>query len=164
MRIRRLPLQNKNMVYTPLTIKAMKVAYEAHEGQYDQSGVPYIFHPIHVAEQMDDELTTCVALLHDVLEDTKVTIQELEKEFPAEVTEAVCLLTHDASVDYMDYVKRLCTNTLARKVKIADIAHNTDETRLTGVVLQPGQLEHWRKKYARAKEIIQAYEAKMQEN
>ena len=152
------------MIYTPLTIKAMKVAYEAHEGQYDQSGVPYIFHPVHVAEQMEDELTTCVALLHDVLEDTKVTREELEQEFPQEVLEAVILLTHDSSVDYMDYVKRLCENTLARKVKIADIAHNTDETRLTGVALQPGQLEHWRKKYARAKEIIKAYEAKIQGN
>ena len=61
------------MIYTPLTIKAMKLAYKAHEGQYDQSGVPYIFHPVHVAEQMDDEITTCIALLHDVLEDTSVT-------------------------------------------------------------------------------------------
>ena len=56
------------MVYTPLTIKAIKIAYKAHEGQYDQSGVPYILHPVHLAEQMTDETTTCIALLHDVLE------------------------------------------------------------------------------------------------
>ena len=55
------------MVYTPLTIKAIKIAYKAHEGQYDQSGVPYILHPVHLAEQMTDETTTCIALLHDVL-------------------------------------------------------------------------------------------------
>ena len=54
------------MIYTALTKKAMKVAYEAHHGQTDRSGTPYIFHPFHVAEQMDDELSVCAALLHDV--------------------------------------------------------------------------------------------------
>ena len=63
------------MVYTPLTIKAMKLAYAAHHGQTDKSGVPYIFHPYHVAEQMTDEFTTCVALLHDVVEDTGLTLK-----------------------------------------------------------------------------------------
>lgn len=106
------------MIYTPLTIKAMKLAYKAHEGQYDQSGVPYIFHPVHVAEQMDDEITTCIALLHDVLEDTSVTASELEQEFPREVTCAVLLLTHDPSEDYAEYVKRLCANLLHAKSKL----------------------------------------------
>ncbi len=59
----------------------MKLAYKAHEGQFDQSGVPYIFHPIHLAEQMEDETTTCIALLHDILEDTPLTVQDLEKDF-----------------------------------------------------------------------------------
>ncbi len=81
------------MVYTPLTIKAIKIAYKAHEGQYDQSGVPYILHPVHLAEQMTDETTTCIALLHDVLEDTALTLPALEAEFPREITEAVQLLT-----------------------------------------------------------------------
>ena len=121
------------MVYTPLTIKAIKIAYKAHEGQYDQSGVPYILHPVHLAEQMTDETTTCIALLHDVLEDTP-------------------------SDDYLDYVRRLCENPLARKVKIADLAHNSDETRLSSVTPDPIQLKHWRTKYAAAKEIIQEYE------
>ena len=70
------------MIYTPLTVKAMNVAYNAHHGQKDKAGAPYIFHPIHVAEQMEDETTTCIALLHDVLEDTSVTLAELEREFP----------------------------------------------------------------------------------
>lgn len=146
------------MVYTPLTIKAMKLAYEAHEGQYDQSGVPYIFHPIHVAEQMEDELTTCIALLHDVLEDTSLSPRDLEREFPEEITRAVLLLTHDPSEDYENYVRRLCQNPLARKVKLADIAHNTDETRLSGTTPAPGQLKHWRTKYAAALKIIREYE------
>ena len=140
------------MIYTPLTTKAMKLA------QYDQSGVPYIFHPVHLAEQMDDEITTCIALLHDVLEDTSLTIEDLRQEFPEIVVETVLLLTHDPTVDYLDYVRKLCTSPLARKVKLADITHNTDETRLSGTATSPEQLAHWRKKYAQAKEIIQVYE------
>ena len=69
------------MIYTSMTIKAMKLAYKAHEGQVDRSGVPYIFHPIHLAEQMDEEISCTVALLHDVVEDTEVTLAELEQAF-----------------------------------------------------------------------------------
>ena len=65
------------MIYTALTKKAMKVAYEAHHGQTDRSGTPYIFHPFHVAEQMDDELSVCTALLHDVVEDTEITFAKI---------------------------------------------------------------------------------------
>ena len=83
------------MIYTPLTIKAMKFAYDAHHGQLDYNGIPYIFHPLHLAEQMEDEISCCVALLHDVVEDTAVTFEELEQEFPVEVVEVVRLLTHD---------------------------------------------------------------------
>ena len=63
------------MIYTPLTNKALRLAYTAHHGQVDKSGVPYIFHPYHLAEQMTDEITTCVALLHDVVEDTDITFE-----------------------------------------------------------------------------------------
>lgn len=118
----------------------------------------YILHPVHLAEQMTDETTTCIALLHDVLEDTALTLPDLEAEFPREITEAVQLLTHAPSDDYLNYVRRLCENPLARKVKIADLAHNSDETRLSSVTLDPMQLKHWRTKYAAAKEIIREYE------
>ena len=64
------------MIYTPLTNKAMRLAYDAHHGQADKSGLPYIFHPYHLAEQMTDEITVCAALLHDVVEDTSVNIEE----------------------------------------------------------------------------------------
>ena len=77
------------MIYTPLTVKAARIAYEAHHGQFDVCGMPYVFHPFHVAEQMTDEYTTCVALLHDVVEDTDVTFEDLEGEFPEEVLEAL---------------------------------------------------------------------------
>ena len=114
------------MVYTPLTIKAMKLAYAAHHGQTDKSGVPYIFHPYHVAEQMTDEFTTCVALLHDVVEDTGLTFKELEEQFPKEVLDALRLLTHEKGADYFEYVRAIKENSIAKAVKLADIAHNSD--------------------------------------
>lgn len=73
------------MIYTKLTRKAMNIAYNAHINQYDKTGVPYIYHPIHIAEQMDTEIECIVALLHDVVEDTDVTFEILENEFSREV-------------------------------------------------------------------------------
>lgn len=92
------------MIYTELTNRAIHIAYEAHAGQVDECGTPYVFHPYHLAEQMPDEITTCVALLHDVVEDTPVTFEDLEREFPPEVTNVLRLLTHDPTVSYRGYV------------------------------------------------------------
>ena len=121
------------MLYTTLTKKAMKIAFEAHKEQVDKTGVPYIYHPIHLAEQMDTELECIVALLHDVVEDTEVSFEDLKKDFPVEVIETLKLLTHDKSVDYMDYVATIKNNPVAKKVKIADILHNADEKRLLNI-------------------------------
>ena len=118
------------MIYTQNTRHAMLIAFNAHHRQYDKSGVPYIYHPIHLAEQMDTEAECIVALLHDVAEDTDITFEELEKQFSAEVIEALKLLTHDESVPYMDYIKKIKPNPIARKVKLADLRHNSDKTRL----------------------------------
>ena len=144
------------MVYTLLTNKAMDIAYHAHHGQLDYNGIPYIFHPIHLAEQMDDEISCCVALLHDVVEDTTVTLADLELEFPPAVTQAVDLLTHRKGVDYFDYVRSLRTNPIAVKVKLADIAHNADQTRCIGSGLTEGDLHRWQEKYSKAREILTA--------
>lgn len=134
------------MINTNLTRKAMNLAYNAHMGQVDKVGVPYIFHPIHLAESMDDEYSCCVALLHDVVEDTDVTIDDLGKDFPKEVVDAVKLLTHDLSVPYMDYVKLIKENELARRVKIADLCHNSDSTRLERVTqVDRERMEKYRK-------------------
>ena len=65
------------MINTKLTRLASKIAYKAHEGQTDKAGVPYIFHPIHIAEQMDSEESCVVALLHDVIEDSDITLEIL---------------------------------------------------------------------------------------
>lgn len=119
------------MVYTSLTKKAMKISFKAHKNQTDKNGMPYIFHPIHLAEQMTDEKTICVALLHDVVEDTDITFEELENEgFSEDIIDALKLMTHDDSVPYMDYVKEIKTNRIATTVKIADLKHNSDLTRL----------------------------------
>ena len=73
------------MINTKLTRKAMIIAYNAHKNQVDRAGVPYIYHPIHLAEQMDTETECIVALLHDVVEDTDVTFANLEKYFSKEI-------------------------------------------------------------------------------
>lgn len=143
------------MIYTPMTRKALNIAYKAHEGQTDASGLPYIFHPYYVAEQMTDEVTTCVALLHDVLEDTSIEPQEFAEEFPSEVMEALLLLNHNHSIPYMEYIRRIKPNPIAKAVKLADIAHNMDESRLNGISISKERLAHWRKKYMEAKQYLE---------
>ena len=119
------------MIYTPLTKKALKLCFEAHKNQVDKTGIPYVFHPFHLAEQMKDEYSTVCALLHDVVEDTEYTFEDLIKMgFPNEVIEALKLLTHEDDVPYMDYVKALSVNPIAKAVKIADLTHNSDTSRL----------------------------------
>ena len=117
------------MIYTEMTIKAMKIAYEAHLGQLDYNDVPYIFHPYHLAEQMDDEISCAAALLHDIVEDTELTLADLEKIFPAQVVEIVRLLTHNEKIDYFDYIREIKTDPIATKVKLEDLKHNSDESR-----------------------------------
>ena len=118
------------MIYTPLTKKALKLCFEAHKDQTDKTGLPYVFHPFHLAEQMTDEYTTVTALLHDVAEDTNYTLNDLkEMGYPDEVITALTLLTHDDGSEYMDYVKRLKNNPIARAVKLADLKHNSDLSR-----------------------------------
>lgn len=143
------------VLYTPLIIKAIKYAYNAHHGQYDVSGVPYIFHPYHLAEQFNSETEVCAALLHDVIEDTDITLEELCEEFPHKVTDAVRLLTHTDGEDYFDYVMKLKDNPVARAVKLADLRHNMDESRFTGVKdVSEEQRIRWREKYSRAYDIL----------
>ena len=144
------------MIYTELTYKAMNLAYRAHHGQLDKSGAPYIFHPIHLAEQMDDEISCCAALLHDVVEDTDVTLDDLAKEFPPEIVEAVRLLTHDEGVPLEEYLTAIKANPVALKVKLADNAHNADQSRCCCGNVSGEKLASWREKYARARAILLA--------
>jgi (p)ppGpp synthase/HD superfamily hydrolase len=142
------------MIYTPLTKKALKLCFEAHKEQTDKTGLPYVFHPFHLAEQMDDELSTVCALLHDVVEDTEYSLDDLAKMgFPQEVLDVLALLTHDSDTPYMDYVARIKPNPIARAVKLADLAHNSDLTRFS-----EGEIDEYamrrQEKYLRAIEFL----------
>lgn len=122
------------MIYTKMTKLALKLCFEAHKTQTDKSGMPYVFHPFHLAEQMHDEDTTVVALLHDVIEDTDYTLDDLrELGFEDRVISAIALMTHDDAVPYMEYVAEIKKNPIARAVKLADLRHNSDMTRLDTV-------------------------------
>ncbi len=140
------------MIYTELTRKAAMIAYRAHDGQSDKNGWPYIFHPVHVAEQMTTEDSCVVALLHDVVEDTDITIEDLRKEgFTEDQLRAVELMTHEEGISYMDYIRRLKPNPLARAVKLADLAHNMDKTRRAK---DSGNMEERMQKYSKAREYL----------
>ena len=119
------------MIYTEMTKRALSLCFEAHKDQKDKSGLPYVFHPFHLAEQMEDEDTTIVALLHDVIEDTEYTIEDLQKAgFTQNVISAIALMTHNPQMPYMEYVRAIKSNPIARAVKLADLRHNSDMTRL----------------------------------
>lgn len=145
------------MIYTPLTIKALKLSYQAHEGQFDKAGVPYIYHPYHIAEQMENEYTVCAALLHDTVEDTFVTLNDLSGIFPSEIVRAVGLLTHEDHVPYIEYIRRIKSDPIAKAVKIADLRHNSDQTRFAGAMnVNENKLRQLREKYENALELLLA--------
>ena len=140
------------MIYTTMTKMAINLLFEAHKDQKDKSGLPYVFHPFHVAEQMDDEDSTIVALLHDLLEDTSYTVEDLKKiGFNNKVCDALILMTHDDNDKYLEYVKKIKNNEIARKVKIADLKHNSDLSRLD--IITENDLER-KAKYTKALEIL----------
>lgn len=135
------------MLYTAQTKKAMEIAYTAHHGQVDKGGAPYIFHPIHLAEQLTDEVEITAALLHDVVEDTEWTFEDLHREgISKEALAILQLLTHPKGEDYMTYVRRIITNPSAKRIKRLDMAHNMDATRLPAG--NEAAVEHFRRKYA----------------
>ena len=143
------------IIYTELTVKAMHTAYNAHSGQTDKNGVPYIFHPFHLAEQMDTEAEICTALLHDVAEDTDITLSQLAEIFPEDIINALRLLTHDKSVDYFEYVRQIKTNPIAKKVKLADLRHNSDLSRMSASGITPSEKDiKRREKYLKAIDIL----------
>lgn len=140
------------MIYTELTKKALLICYEAHANQVDKGGMPYVFHAIHVAEQMNNEYDVCLALLHDVLEDTSYEIEHIiSMGFPIEIIEALKCITKIPNQDYMDYIKVVKTNDMATRVKLADLEHNSDMSRLK-IVTEADKLRL--KKYELAKKEL----------
>ena len=124
------------MYYSKLVKKACQISFEAHKDDVDKGGYPYVYHPFFLATQMDDEITTCVALLHDVIEDhsDKYSFEYLKSQgFNKEIIDVLKLLTHSKDIEYMDYIQKIKTNPYATKVKIADLKHNLDNRRTEGV-------------------------------
>ena len=138
------------------TQKKLNLAHDicvyAHKGQTDKAGQPYYLHPESVAAQVNEPNEKIVALLHDVLEDTDFPISVLEALFGGDVMEALKLLNHDKSVPYLDYVKELCKNNFARAVKIADLKHNMDLSRIP----EPTEKDYARvEKYKKALKFLE---------
>ncbi len=140
------------MIYTALTKKAMQIAFDAHKDAIDKGGLPYILHPVHVAESMTDEITTAVALLHDVVEDTDITCEQLLKRGIDEyIAECVDILTQRENENYFDYIERVKTNPDTVRVKLADLEHNSDLSRIESIT--KSDLERT-EKYKKAIEML----------
>jgi (p)ppGpp synthase/HD superfamily hydrolase len=132
--------------------RARAIAESAHAGQVDKAGADYITHPLRVCDAVTGEDARIVALLHDVVEDSDWTLEGLREEgFSDAVVDAVDALTHRSDEDYFDAVRRARDNELARGVKLADLADNSDRTRL-GTVTEDD--ERRLRKYAEARAII----------
>lgn len=109
---------------------ALKIAFSAHEGREDRQGEPYILHPLRVAFSVSTDEERIIAVLHDVVEDSDWTIENLKEwGFSESVVEAVDALTRRKDETYDDFIIRIMQNPLAKRVKLADLADNTDETR-----------------------------------
>lgn len=128
--------------------RAIAIAAQAHEGQVDKAGVPYILHPIRVMLRVTMPEERIAAVLHDVVEDTDVTIGQLrEKGFPEAVLSAIDALTRRSGEDYDAFIERACADSVARTVKLADLQENSDLSRIP----EPSARDHERvEKYRRA--------------
>lgn len=113
---------------------ALRIAVEAHMGQRDKNGMPYILHPLAVASKVDGLELKTIAILHDTIEDTDVTADFLlERGIPKDIVEVVELLTKPKDEDYESYLRRVKENPKAKAVKLADLAHNTSPERASGL-------------------------------
>jgi guanosine-3',5'-bis(diphosphate) 3'-pyrophosphohydrolase len=137
--------------------KAILIATQAHQDQKDRYDKAYILHPIRLMMKMDSEQEQIAAILHDVVEDSEWTFDDLYKEgFSGEIITAVDCLTKRDNEPYMDYIERLKSNTIARKVKLADLEDNMDLRRIDKVSEKDmKRLE----RYHQAWKLLRAYEA-----
>lgn len=132
--------------------KAISIAAQAFEGKYDKGGQPYILHCLTVMKAIpeDDDELRCIAVLHDLVEDTEWTLEDLQKVgFSNRVIRGVETLTHDPEVSYDDYIKKIARYSDARKVKLADLRHNSDIMRMKGISRKDFErLERYHRSYA----------------
>jgi (p)ppGpp synthase/HD superfamily hydrolase len=118
----------------PVLEDAIILATGAHRGQVDKAGEPYILHPLRVMLQLKDEAGRTAAVLHDVIEDTGITVEDLrEGGYSEDVLCALEALTRREGESYEDFIERAAATPLARRVKLADLADNLDASRLPGI-------------------------------
>ena len=134
--------------------RAIEIAARAHAGQVDKAGAPYILHPIRMMLNVDSLEARMAAVLHDVVEDSDVTLEQLRAEgFPASVIEAVEALTKREGEDYEAFIRRVAPNVLARQVKLADLRDNSELSRIA----QPSEKDRLRiEKYQRAIQYLES--------
>jgi len=118
---------NKVFYYENLYKKAVEIATAAHEDQTRWDGEPYITHPLAVADAFPLDDAKIVAVLHDVLEDSDVTVKDLAREFPMKIVDACVAMTHQPEQSYADYIMAIRGNKLATTVKLADLRHNLSD-------------------------------------
>jgi len=112
--------------------KAISIALRAHEGQIQRNGEPFILHPLYVMQQVSGEVMRTAAILHDVVEDSVLSIQDLKKEgFSDEILLIVDALTRKSKEKYEDYISRITNTPQAIPIKMADLRHNMDALRLS---------------------------------
>ncbi len=136
--------------------RAIEIAVEAHAGQTQKNGTPYILHPLHLMLQMEDEEAQIVAVLHDVVEDTEVTLADLQAEgFSDEVVVAISLVTRQKGMSYEQFIEDIIPHDLARRVKLADLEHNMDVRRLPMPMIEKDfeRLMQYREAYERLKYV-----------
>ena len=127
---------------------AILLTVQAHQGQKDKAGAPYVLHPLRVMLCMRSDIEMMVAVLHDVVEDTPYTLPDLQRAgYPEQVLEALDRLTRRQNETYEEFIERVKANPLARKVKIADLEDNMDIRRISD--LQEKDMERL-KRYRRA--------------
>lgn len=124
-------MSDHSIPWSRLLEQAISLAVQAHTGQKDKAGNPYILHPLRLMMRMTNDAARILAVLHDVVEDTAVTLTQLQTMgFPDPILAALDALTHRPGESYDDYVTRLGTNPLAIPIKLADLEDNMDLRRL----------------------------------
>lgn len=134
--------------------KSLKIALDAYTGKKDKAGKTYILHPLRIMQKMESVELKAVAILHDVIEDSDYTADDLRTEgIPDEVVEAVVSLTRNEGESYSDFIDRASRNVLARDVKLADIEDNMDILRLEEIREKDlERLKKYHKAYSRLKD------------
>lgn len=136
--------------------KAIVLATNKFAGKFDKGGTPYILHCLHVMRKVSHlgEDAMVVAVLHDIIEDTDVTLKDLVVDFPEKIVSTIVTLTHLPDESYENYIERIALNDLARMIKLEDLKHNSDITRMKGITKKDfDRLNKYHKSYQYLKKV-----------